>query len=163
MPPVPTTYEESLSKERHIFENCLNVHDLPRIFHYWSEKHLKPKLLPFGFDSLDAMFLKYLEERFEQKAGYQRFVSLGSGNCDLEVELARQLRGRGHESFTIDCLDLNPSMLGRGRLAAEQAGVSGHLEFVESDCNNWAPAQTYDAVIANQSLHHILNLEGLFE
>ena len=62
MPPVPTTYGESLSKERHIFENCLNVHDLPRIFHYWSEKHLKPKLLPFGFDNLDAMFLKYLEE-----------------------------------------------------------------------------------------------------
>ncbi len=92
-----------------------------------------------------------------------RFASLGAGNCDLEIELARKLRARGHESFTIDCLDLNTSMLSRGRLAAEPAGVSGHLEFVEADCNHWEPALTYDAVLANQSLHHILNLEGLFE
>ncbi len=167
-PPVPATYEETLSKERSIFENCLDVHDLPKIFHYWSEKHLRPKLLPFGFDSPDAMFVKYLAEQCEkkpreQKAGHVRFASLGSGNCDLEIRLARQLRVRGHESFTIDCLDLNPSMLERGRLAAERAGLSEHFQFVEADCNNWAPAQPYNAVIANQSLHHILNLEDLFE
>jgi SAM-dependent methyltransferase len=167
-PQVPATYEETLSKERSVFENCLDVHDLPKIFHYWSGKHLLPKLLPFGFDSPDAMFLKYLAELCEKKAGEQktghtRFVSLGSGNCDLEIKLARQLLALGHESFTIDCLDLNPSMLGRGHLAADRAGVAGHLEFVESDCNTWTPDQAYDAVIANQSLHHILNLEGLFE
>ena len=161
---MPATYEETLSKERSVFENCLNVHNLPAIFHYWSEKHLRPKLLPFGFDSPDAMFLKYLAERCEQDSrGHTRFVSLGSGNCDLEIELARRLRVRGHESFTIDCLDLNSSMLARGRFAAERAGLSKNLEFVEADCNNWEPAYAYDAVIANQSLHHILNLEGLFE
>jgi SAM-dependent methyltransferase len=162
-PPPFTTYEEALSKERQIFEHCLNVHDLPNIFHYWSEKHLRPKLVPFGFDSPNAMFVKYLAELCEHRAGPVRFASLGSGNCDLEIELARKLRARGHSSFTIDCLDLNPSMLERGRLAAHRAGLSGHLEFVESDCNNWKPAHVCDAVIANQSLHHILNLEGLFE
>jgi SAM-dependent methyltransferase len=178
-PPVPGTYQETIWKERKVFENCLDVHDLPKIFHYWSEKHLRPKLLPFGFDSPHAMFVKYLAELCEQRAREQRaserktggrgaiehtrFVSLGSGNCELEIELARQLRARGHESFTIDCLDLNPSMLNRGMFAAHQAGVAAYLEFTESDCNDWAPKHAYDAVIANQSLHHILNLEGLFE
>lgn len=162
-PTAPATYEETLSKERRIFENNLDVHDLPKIFHYWSQKHLRPKLLPFGFDSPDAMFVKYLAEICEQKSGRMRFASVGSGNCDLEVDLARQLRARGHNSFTIDCLDLNPSMLERGRVAAERTGVSENLEFSESDCNSWVPAHTYDAVIANQSLHHLLKLEDLFE
>src|SRR5205823_5788867 len=33
---------------------------------------------------------------------------------------------------------------------------------VEADFNDWNPAHRYDAVIANQSLHHVLKLEELF-
>ena len=53
-------------------------------------------------------------------------------------------------------------MLERGRIAAAGAGVSGHLEFVQSDINSWVPARQYDAAITNQFLHHVVNLEGLF-
>ena len=162
--PSDTDYESALARERDVFENCLNVHELPEIFHYWSRRHLQPKLLPFGFDSPTAMFGKFLEERCrEGRSRPKRFVSLGSGNCDLEIELALQLRACGHESFIIDCVDLNPAMLDRARVAAEQAGVQNYLEFVQSDLNSWTPAYSCDAAIANQSLHHVLNLEGLFE
>lgn len=34
---------------------------------------------------------------------------------------------------------------------------------MEADFNSWHPKCDYDAVLANQSLHHVLNLEGLFD
>jgi hypothetical protein len=56
---------------------------------------------------------------------------------------------------------LNPSMLKRGTAASEHAGVSRHVAFVEADLNDWRPDGPYHAAIALQSLHHVLNLEGL--
>src|SRR5262249_39555904 len=37
-----------------------------------------------------------------------------------------------------------------------------HLRFVQDDFNQWNPSHEYDGVIANQALHHVLNLEHLF-
>ena len=34
------------------FKSCRNVHELPAIFHYWSNKYLVPKFLPFGFANI---------------------------------------------------------------------------------------------------------------
>ena len=156
-------YGEALAREKHLYGNCLNVHDLPEIFHYWSHRYLRPKLLPFGFESPNAMFSRFLEGRCRE-AGKRpaRFVSLGSGNCDLEIEVALKLLACGHEGFIIDCVDLNPAMLARGRAAAIKAGVGEHFKFTEADLNSWIPAHDCDAAFANQSLHHVLNLEGLF-
>lgn len=110
------------------------------------------------------MFAKYLAESFKgEENRRRRFVSLGSGNCELEVELAAGLRSRGHEDFVFECVDLNPAMLERGALYARQAGVSEQVVFVQGDFNAWNPAHKYDAAIANQSLHHVVNLEALFD
>lgn len=158
------SYQEALTQEKRTLEQCLNIHDLPEIYHYWSNRHIRPKLLPFGFGSPNEMFATYLEKRCrEQNGRSSRFVSLGAGNCDLEMELAQKLRALGHENFVIECLELNPAMLARGRAAAQQADLAGHLEFTECDLNSGIPAGACDAFIANQSLHHVVNLEGLFE
>ena len=160
---LPRRYDEALAQEKKIFENCFNVHDLPPVFHYWSNRHIRPKLLPFGFDSPRGMFAKYLAERCGQMGGRpMHVVSLGAGNCELEIQIALDLRARGHQSFAINCLDLNPAMLERGCADAELAGVGEHLQFTPCDLNSWVPGRDYDAAIANQSLHHVVNLEGLF-
>jgi SAM-dependent methyltransferase len=54
-------------------------------------------------------------------------------------------------------------MLGRGEKLAFDAGVSEHLLFIEADINKWQASKQYISVIASQSLHHIENLEWLFE
>jgi SAM-dependent methyltransferase len=168
--PVPycpesfSAYQESLAEEKKIYENCKNVHNLPPIFHYWSNRHLLPKLQSFGFSSPTGMFAKQLDllcgsGATSQPSRAERFLSLGAGNCDLEVDLALSLKG----DFTIDCLDLNPAMLERGRRAAESAGLPSRLNFIPADLNSWIADAEYDAVVANQSLHHVVNLEGLFD
>jgi hypothetical protein len=52
-------------------------------------------------------------------------------------------------------------MLARGRAAAAAAQVSEHIATVLGDLNDWQPGGPCAAVVANQSLHHVVNLEGL--
>jgi len=157
-------YQARLGAETWIYRDCLNVHDLPEIFHYWSNKYVRPQLEAFGFSTPGELFRNCLEEHCERRTGSApRFLSIGSGNCDLEIEMASILCAKRHTDFVIDCLDLNPAMLERGCSSAASNGVGGRIQFIQGDVNEWEPAHEYDAVIANQSLHHVLKLERLFE
>ena len=156
-------YRARVAAETGIYKDCVDVHELPPVFHYWSNKHLRPKLEAFGFSAPNDMFRQYLLAQAQRRPrGALRFASIGAGNCDLEIALASSLRDQGHADFVIDCLELNPTMLERGRAGAAGQGVAEHIRLVPADFNVWTPAVDYDAVLANQSLHHVVNLEGLF-
>jgi len=156
-------YENRLHTEQNAYRECVDVHNLPAIFHYWSNTHLRPKLLQFGFDHPDDFFARYLERAAARcSLSPPRFVSVGAGNCDTEIRVARLLRDRGLAAFTIECVDINAEMLGRGRELAEREGVSSFVIPIRADFNEWRPDEEYCAVVANQSLHHVLELEHLF-
>jgi SAM-dependent methyltransferase len=157
-------YAERLREEQAIYGDCVDVNDLPAIFHYWSNRYLRPKLAAFGFENPDEFFALHLAKAAASRPGERaRFVSVGAGNCDTEVRVASLLRSRGLEAFTIECLDLNAAMLERGRALAAEAGVAEHIVATEADFNQWQPDRPYDAVMANQSLHHVVELEHLFD
>jgi SAM-dependent methyltransferase len=166
MPPpgVPDSsrYAASVAAEKQVYRDCLEVHDLPPIFHYWSNRYVRPKLEACGFSSPEQLFQRYVDKQFANGRKERRIVSIGAGNCDLEVELAAHLVQQGYTDFTLDCLDLNSDMLERGRAHAATAAVSARMNFVALDINAWTATAEYDCVLANQSLHHIVNLENLF-
>jgi SAM-dependent methyltransferase len=118
----------------------------------------------FGASNPDQFFAKYLLQG-AQALGRRGpvFISIGSGNCDTEVRVASLLRNAGLAEFVIECLDVNLHMLERGREMAEREGVSANVAFIEGDFNSWRPLRRYAGVMANQSLHHVVNLEGLFD
>ena len=156
-------YSDRIAAEHRHFNETTRVHDLPGIYHYWSGKYILPKLRAFGIEGAPEMFEACLTRHCERPgADQRRFVSIGAGNCELEVNLARQLLRKGHTNFVIECLELNPAMLERGRALAREAEVDGRLAFVETDMNQWRAERAYDVVLASQSLHHVQNLEGLF-
>ena len=157
-------YRAQLENEASIFDAQTEVHDLPAIAHYWSNKYLRPRLESFGFSNPEQFFVDTLETAF-RNAGSRpaRFVSIGAGNCDTEVRIAQALQTRGITDFTLECLELNRSMRERGSALAREAGVEAQVLPREGDFNRWQPAHRYDAVMANQSLHHVVNLEGLFD
>ena len=156
-------YQHRLKSEQARFRDISNVHDLPPIFHYWSEKYIRPPAEEFGFAAAEDFFAKYLSLTMEALGEEEpAFLSLGAGNCDAEVRVARLLRDAGHSRFVIECLDLNPAMLQRGRNLARETGLTDHLAFVEGDFNHWKSNKQYAAIIANQALHHVVELEALF-
>ncbi len=156
-------YDARISTETTIFEHQEDVHDLPAIYHYWSNKYVRPIFEEFGFSNPDEFFVVFLEKCIkEHRWSRLRFASLGCGNCDTEVRVAKTLVARGHSRFVIECVDINAAMLERGATLAADAGVSGQIKPVIGDFNQWRPAGKFDAVMANQSLHHVVELEDLF-
>jgi len=160
--PQPS-HSPRLDREIEVYRDIENVHDLPAIFHYWSAKHLAPILEACGLEGVEDFFVDRVARRCATVSRIVRVVSVGAGNCDFEVNLAERLRSRHVTNFRMECVDLNPHMLERGRALAETKKLSDLFQFVESDVASWRPRDPVDVVIANQSLHHFENLEELFD
>lgn len=158
-------YDDRINNEISYYKDCHNVHELPDIFHYWSNKYLLPKQEKFGFTNPDDFFVfyckKYCLENTQNKN--IRIISIGSGNGELEIKIASELSSQGIENYTIECMDINEYMLERTLELAKEKGVEQHIKIIKSDFNKWKPNGKYDVVIANQSLHHVLELEHLFD
>jgi SAM-dependent methyltransferase len=79
-------------------------------------------------------------------------------------DIAGQLLADGLQDFSIDCLEINENMIERARARAGDAALAGKLRFLQQDFNRWRPQPgQYDVIMANQSLHHVLELEHLFD
>lgn len=156
-------YQSKLAQEVARYRTVTNVNDLPEIFHYWSNKYLVPKYTAFGFCNPREFYVKYMTQVCTRaNEAVQHFISVGSGNCDLEVDLAERLLRADINNFRFECLDVNNFMLDRGRDLAREKGVAGRFKFIHSDIGSWRPEYQYQVVLANHSLHHFVELEVLF-
>ncbi len=160
-------YDKRIRNETNRFDQIEEVNELPPIFHYWSNRYLRPQLEEVGFSHPDGFFahyakraLKLQQVKVQQRSA--RILSIGSGNCDTEVRLAKTLQNQGFHDFFIDCMDINQTMFARGLKLAEAEGVARHLEFLKADFNSWQADLPYVLIMANQSLHHVMSLEHLF-
>lgn len=158
-----STYEGRVRQEVSRFSGEERVNDLPPIYSYWSNTFLRPLLESFGFSYPEDFFARQIEQQYRTLGRPLRIVSIGAGNCECELVVVRLLRERGITDLRIECLDITPAMLERGRVLAAEAGLSEHFAFVNGDFNRWQPDGRYDVVIANQSLHHVVELEALFD
>ncbi len=156
-------YERRKRNEIINYQDITNIHDLPEIYHYWSTKYLKPKFEAIGYKGLNDFYIQQINAA--GKRGFDeviRILSVGSGNCDTEIELAKLLLTQGDQHFQFSCIDLNPTMLDRGQQLASNSGLSERFEFFCCDINSWVPKTKYDVIFANQCLHHFVELERLF-
>ncbi len=164
--PEPGVSDNSQRIEQELtrYKTVENVHDLPQIFHFWSLRYVQPKLeAVFGIIRINEFYVKYILKYHQEHPGERvRIASIGAGNADIEVQIAHMLRQRGLSDFTFYCIDINGSMLERGREMAAREGLGDHFEFVQSDAARWAPGQPISVVMAHHSLHHIPNLEEVF-
>jgi SAM-dependent methyltransferase len=157
-------YERKIRQELETYQDKTTVHDLPAIFHYWFNRHVGPLCRQAGILGVEEYFASHLlQSAAHTGSARPRFLSVGSGNCDTEVAVAVLLRQRGCRDFTVECLEINPAMLQRGRQMAAEQQVEPHLRFTEADFNTWTAGSFYDGVMANQSLHHVTALEHLFD
>lgn len=162
-------YQLRVDQEVNRFSEDVNIHDLPDIFHYWSNKYLLPMFKEMGIKGINELFAEAVISAIKKdvESGRNRqchVVSMGSGNCDVEVEVAKVLKSRGVESYVIECIDIVPDMLDRGRELAASQCLDDKFLFTRADCNSWQPEESsVDIVIAHQSLHHFVDLEVLFD
>lgn len=155
-------YGLQAAAERLIYRLTPSVHDLPPIFHYWSNKFLRPQFERFGFSSPDQFFVQEILKLAVQRPTLKIF-SLGSGRCESEIDIALALRAAGFHDFLITCSDLSEHVLASARAKAQHLNLNPHFSFLKVDLNRCILESNYDIVLANQSLHHIVELEHVFD
>ncbi len=119
----------------------------------------------FGFSNPDEFFYLQCLKKCQQLTDKKliNILSVGSGNGELEVNIAKHLVENGIKNFVIQCMDINAKMHKRTESLAQEQGVAKHIKTLKADFNKWQPAAQYDIIVANQSLHHVTELEHLFD
>lgn len=140
------------------------MHELPAIFHYWSNKYLRPKLnVVLGVDTIVDFYAEAFRRATINQEGPYRFASLGAGECSLEIQIALRLRELCISDFVIDCFELSPVLIERALTGAREAGVVNQVQIAAIDLNQWSPAAGhYNGIMASHSLHHLVELEEIF-
>lgn len=139
------------------------IHDLPEIFHVWSHDFIRPGLLGvFGVESINGFYLNAAKEVSAELSRPLRILSVGCGDGTVEVELAKSLRDAGAD-FRLEGADLSPVLIERFQSAVSESGLQDRVFPMVVDLNQVASAQKYDLIMANHSLHHIVDLEKVFD
>lgn len=131
---------------------------LPPIFDYWSGRFLAPDAQRLGIGSPEGFFLDHVRRRAAGERRPVRVLSVGTGACGMEIELAARLQADGIAARII-CLDFNRALLRRAEAMAQERGVVAAMAFEVRDCNLPFDLPGQDAIIVNQCFHHVTELE----
>ncbi len=133
---------------------------LPPIFHYWSHKHLQPLGRMLRVDSPEMFYLSQIRQAARTDGGAVRVLSLGTGICSMEIQLAMRLRAEGIDArFT--CADINPRQVRAGSDLARDCGISTSMHFMTLDCELPFELPPQDVIIVNQFFHRVHDLGAL--
>lgn len=143
---------------------------IPPIFSYWSCKYLSPRLVEiFGDNRIDYIFANEIASNFKLKFAKSQadgnefnILSLGSGDCRTEIEIAKILISYGCV-FKFYCTDLNPEVVSFAKELSKVENTENSMKFLVLDLNKEFPNMKFDVVMANHSLHHFVELEFLFD
>lgn len=98
----------------------------------------------------------YIKKSMEQFP--VRILSLGSGYCGQEIGLAERLS----VDYEIVCVDINEALFSRAYEIAEERNLN--IRFLVEDINFiQLESNHYDVIMIHAALHHVINLELLFE
>lgn len=133
---------------------------LPPMFLHWAATFVRPKFEAFGASSPEELYFVEIMRHVETRGrdAPLRVISLGAGNCAMEVQLTVRLQAVGVDCRVV-CVDINARNLETGRQAATDAGVATRMEFLCADCTDLRSDQRFDIAIVNQFFHHVEALE----
>lgn len=89
------------------------------------------------------------------QAPWQRLLSIGSGTGEMERHLARKIAFQ-----RMDGVDIAPRSVAAAREQAEAEGLANIHYFCHDIEKSGYPAESYDAVFFNMSLHHMLDVDA---
>jgi len=85
-------------------------------------------------------------------------LSLASGYCGHEIEFARRMT----RPYKLTCTELNEDIFEKARAVAKTEGLAMNFETADLNFIVIEPKR-YDLIFANAAIHHVINLEHLFE
>lgn len=155
-------YDERLNNELKAFNKITNLHELPNITHYWSNRYLSIYIKTIGYQSIRDLFFQHFKQACQTKKK-ARFCSIGVDNCSNEIPQIKKLVEAGYTNFIFECIDINQKKLQQGWENACNLGLEKYIEIKAIDLNSWEVQHQYDVIIAIQCLHHFVELESIIQ
>src|SRR5688572_32900382 len=87
-----TAYSGRVRQELSTYNEKTDVHDLPQIFHYVSNKYWRPRFEALGIRGINEFYADYICALSAQRGRRIDVCSVGAGNCDTEVAIARLVK-----------------------------------------------------------------------
>ncbi len=157
------TYEERILAQKDQYKDTVDIHALPEIFHIWSHDYVGPGLRQvFEVNSVTQFYVEAFLAASSAGKGRRNFLSLGCGDGTVEIEIARALHERGLHEFQFVCLDLSEDLLNRFTQSIP-VDLQQNFSLAAGDLNNHVMKMRFDAIMANHSLHHMVELEAIFQ
>lgn len=149
--------------EKRHFESGRAYDPLPEICRYRTRRYVQPRVdAVFGTSTQNDFYTQPIKAK-TQSHGHVSILSLGSGNGDLELEIASELLRDGVKNFHIAGLEYSAVNVASASTMARTQALQSYVSFFEGDFNALEVDREYDFVIANQVLHHVTALEALFD
>jgi SAM-dependent methyltransferase len=157
-------YHRQLNAQIAQYADIDDMHEGSAAAHWLNGRFLESRLREvFGTVGVVELYARYLAEAV-QRSGIAEVVSLGSGRGILEIQIVSRMRVHGVTPFRITCLELSPAMVERTRDAARAAGLEQFIRAEVADLNlPISIMQPVAAFMAHHSLHHLIELEQLFD
>ncbi len=156
-------YRSRIKSQINQFADTAKLKKLPPIYQYYVRKFLQPRLLQvFGCNNALSFYVDHFASTLE-KEGSGRLMSIGSGDCNVEINIAKAMIKKGVTDFVFECHELSEIRLNRGEELARREGLCDKFSFHSTDFNSFELQNKYSAIMAHHTLHHIVELERLFE
>jgi len=157
-------YENRLERQKHQYAEGAEIHALPAVFHYWSNKYLRPRIEEiFNVSTVRDFYANGFAELLSTKPDHLKFVSIGSGDCSTEIDISEALIARGLRNFEFTCLEVSENLIREATTRIQAKGLTDFLKPIYFDVNRDALQSPVHGFMAHHSLHHILDLERLFD
>ena len=161
---MPTDYEKRVHEQIAQYADPEGLIQLGPIYHYWIDKHIRPRIpLVFDVSNVLLIYANFACDAMRRPGASRGILSLGAGDCLHEINMIKKLREMGEADFVVEAIELSPLRFERARANAAKEGVEKYLILKEGDLNTWVSDRKYSAVIAKDTLHHIVELEHLFD
>jgi SAM-dependent methyltransferase len=156
-------YDELVARQVDQYKETEIMHDLPGIYDYWSGRHISDNSARVtGHADIVELYATYFQKSLHESSS--RFlISVGSGDCSIEIQVVKSLIAKGEKDFFFICLELSPILIEKARKQIDTESLGDIITVAQIDLNKWAPKYSFAGVMAHHSLHHILELEHLFE
>src|SRR6185437_6791719 len=155
-------YEVKVRQQIKQYEAGIDEFPLPRIFHYYSHNFLRNKVASVFKTQSNVEFYASQFASLYNGNSPLNIISIGSGDGSQEIEIARALLTLGVK-FNMVGLDLLPDLVKQANGAAKAVGLEGVFSAKIFDFNKHDIEIEVDGFMAHHSLHHILELERLFD
>ena len=146
------------------FANKAVLKKLPPVYRYWTQKYLVPKIVEvFGVRSIIHVYRDAFAGALKSQGDGGKILSIGSGDGIIEVAIANELIKSGVTNFTILVTELSDIRLERAKDLVKEKSLEDYFQFKLVDINEWDPQEKFVGVMAQHTLHHIVELEKTFD